>query len=136
MKKENLKELLNRNEKLKQCCDCYCINELNTFKESKYLKEMSDLAKQLNFSIDCFFDFGKEDFNNIYIAFDIRGIDGDFVWAGDDYDGYYLSYSTAVISFIKHKYFKFLSWEDDEDFIETLEEYINDLKYMTKTLPH
>lgn len=88
---------------------------------------MTELTKQLNLDVCCSAVFGIEDLNNIFINIDIKYKNGEIVEVEDEFDLVHLSYSTVIISYCKHKYFKFYSWNEDDDFIETVEWIIEKL---------
>ena len=79
--RKNLKYLLNLNRNLQETFSLYCKNELLSFQDSIYYKEMKALAQQLDLVIYSSFDFGMEDLNTIYLGFEIKDrILNEIIW--------------------------------------------------------
>lgn len=127
--KKNLKYLLNLNRNLQETFSLYCKNELLSFQDSIYYKEMKALAQQLDLVIYSSFGFG-EDLNTIYLGFEIKDrILNEIIWRDGEFEGS-LSYATALIQLVKSSKFKFYNWDQDSDFIDTVKDIINELKEM------
>ncbi len=128
--RKNLKYLLNLNRNLQEAFSLYCKNELLSFQDSRYYKEMKALVQQLDLVIYSSFDFGMEDLNTIYLGVEIKDrILNEIIWRDGEFEGS-LSYATALIQLVKSNKFKFYNWEQDSDFIDSVKDIINELKEM------
>lgn len=126
-------------ENLEQAINFYCTKELESFKSSEYFLKLTQLVDSLGLKIECSFGFcdymkkiyhGKIDF--IYFYFNIIDDKGNGINTNDDDDGGALGYSTCIVSIDRKNRFKFFSWQDDEDWIESVQWNIEELEKMVK----
>lgn len=116
----------------------YCTNELKSFRESDFFKEISTLVDILEFSIETSFDRGIDEKENkypqiIYLDISIVNKQGEIVLV-DTLDYEHLSYATKIVSVDKKDRIQFFSWEEDADFIETIDWIKKELQKKVKPI--
>lgn len=116
---------------IEKTINSYCIDEEKNFKESKYFLEIISLTHVLGFSakVSC----GENTVSNkhlfpkiVYLEISIVDETGKTVIV-NELDNEHLSYATSIVEIDKKKRIILKSWEDDEDFIETLAWIIKEL---------
>lgn len=105
---------------VEQAINFYCENERNAFLSSFDCLALSDCAERLGFSVTCNYGYANEDRKNIYLYFSVIDQNGNFV-TSDEYNEYTdLDYCTRIVEIDKKERIKFYSWDEDDDFIESV----------------
>ena len=118
-------------ENLEQAINFYCNNELESFKSSEYFLRLTQLVEALGLKVECSFGFAPDNKKYIYLYFDIIDDKGNLICANnDEFDA--LGYSTCIVSIDRKNRFKFYSWQDDEDWIDSVKWNINELVKMSE----
>lgn len=112
---------------LEQTLNYYCNRELETFKNSLYYEEMSNLAQKKGLKLYCEVASPENDNKHIYLSFQIENTNHETVTT-NDYDGEHLTDATLLIQCDRKQRFMFYSWEDDKDFIDSIKWVITTLK--------
>ncbi len=107
-------------ENITQTLNFYSVNEMNLFKSSPVFLELDDLSKQKGFIFECSLGFGKDDKNNFYMGFRVIDKNGNPVLSSEYDDFADLSDATCIIEIDKKERIKFFSWEEDDEFMESL----------------
>ncbi len=120
------------NQSVMQALDYYCKNEIELLKNSEYFLEISSLAKMLGYSIDISIgeamDANKCKYPKIiYLSFSIIDQQGKIILA-DSLEFEHLSDATEILEIDRKNRVKFFSWQDDEEFLESLEWITKELK--------
>ena len=122
------------NQIIKQTLDYYCESEIQTLKNSEYFLEISSLVKSLGYSIDISIgeapDLKKEKYPKVlYLSFSITDQHGKIILV-DSMDFEHLTDATKILEIDRKKRMSFSAWQDDEDFIESLEWILIELRKM------
>jgi hypothetical protein len=120
------------NQSIMQTLDYYCKNEVQTLKNSEYFLEISFLAKLLGYSIDISIgeamDAKKDKYPKIiYLSFSTIDEQGKIIFV-DSLDFEHLTDATEILEIDRKNRVKFFSWQDDEEFIESLKWIIKELR--------
>ena len=97
----------------------YCEQELKLFRESQYYLKMNDLAVQLGYSIESFFDYAKNDKQHIYLSFQVNDEFGDIVFV-DQFDYEHFTDASLIVKIDSRERIKLFSWEEDFDFLDSV----------------
>ena len=119
------------NDNLKITINYYCNNELISLKNSQYYKDIYNIATELGYSIQCYFDRPTDNDNHIYLSFQINDKHGNIV-INNQLDGDCLTDATGIVVFQKPNQIKFFTWKDDRDFIDSLKWIYNCLITLNK----
>lgn len=122
------------NQIIKQTLDYYSESEIQTLKNSEHFLEISSLVKSLGYSIDISIgeapDFKKEKYPKVlYLSFSITDQHGKIILV-DSMDFEHLTDATKILEIDRKKRVSFSAWQDDEDFIESLEWILIELRKM------
>lgn len=117
--------------KLEQALNFFCENEVATFQQSEYYSKLCELANKLNYHVNCSSGVSLEDNRKIYLEFSIKDSNNDTVYV-DDLDYEHLCDATCIIEFDKNFRYKFNSWENDADFIDSVLWVIKELEIKSK----
>lgn len=122
------------NSNVLQSLEYYCENEIQTLKNSEYFLEISSLAKTPGYSIDISIGEAKDAKKDkypkiIYLSFSVIDQQGKIVLV-DLLDFEHLTDATAVLEIDRKNRVKFFSWQEDEDFIESLKWIAKELRKM------
>lgn len=122
------------NKSIIQTLDYYAKNEIEILKNSEYFFKISSLAKEIDCSIDISIgeaaDANKYKYpKRIYLSFSIIDCQGK-VLSVNSLDFEHLTDATEILEIDQKNRVKFFSWQDDEDFIESLKWIIKELKKM------
>ncbi len=125
------------NQSIKQCLDFYCEKQVEELKSSDYFAEISSLAKSLDYLPDVVvgevMDAKKDKYPKIvYLSFSIVDQQKNAILV-DFIDCEHLSDATRIIEIDRKRRVKFFSWQDDEDFIDSLKWIVKELKKIKKT---
>ena len=120
------------NQSVMQAIDYYCKNEIEILKNSEYFLEIDSLAKTLSYSIDISIGEAtnaKQDKypKIIYLSFSTIDQQGKIVLV-DSLDFEHLTDATEILEIDRKNRVKFFSWQDDEEFIESLKWIIKELR--------
>ena len=120
------------NQSIMQTLDYYCKNEVQILKNSEYFLEISFLAKLLGYSIDISIgeamDAKKDKYPKIiYLSFSTIDDQGKIIFV-DSLDFEHLTDATEILEIDRKNRVKFFSWQDDEEFIESLKWIIKELR--------
>ena len=119
------------NKRVMQTLDYYCKNEIDILKRSEYYSKISSLAKNIDHFIDISIgeaiDAKKSKYPKIlYLSFSIVNHQGETLLV-DSLDFEHLTDATKILEIDQKNRVKFFSWQDDEDFIESLKWIIKEL---------
>ena len=120
------------NQSVKQTLDYYFKNEIEILKNSEHFFEISSLVKKLGYSIDISIGEAK-DVNKckypkkIYLSFSIIDQQEKIILV-DSFDFEHLTDATAILEIDRKNRVKFFSWQDDEEFIESLKWFVKELR--------
>ena len=122
------------NQIIKQTLDYYFESEIQTLKNSEHFLEISSLVKSLGYSIDISIgeapDLKKENYPKVlYLSFSITDQHGKIILV-DSMDFEHLTDATKILEIDRKKRVSFSAWQDDEDFIESLEWILIELRKM------
>ena len=122
------------NQIIKQTLDYYFESEIQTLKNSEHFLEISSLVKSLSYSIDISIgeaaDLKKEKYPKVlYLSFSITDQHGKIILV-DSMDFEHLTDATKILEIDRKKRVRFSTWQDDEDFIESLEWILKELRKM------
>ena len=120
------------NQSVMQAIDYYCKNEIEILKNSEYFLEINSLAKTLSYSIDISIgeatDAKQDKYPKIiYLSFSTIDQQGKIVLV-DALDFEHLTDATEILEIDRKNRVKFFSWQDDEEFIESLKWIIKELR--------
>ena len=120
------------NQSVMQSLDYYCKNEIQILKNSEYFLEISSLTKMLGYSIDISIGEAMDAKNDkypkvIYLSFSIIDQQGKIVLV-DSLDFEHLTDAPKILEIDRKNRVKFFSWQDDEEFIETLKWFVKELR--------
>ena len=113
-----------------QAINYYCTNEMEALKKSNYYSEISSLSNILGFSVHLLFDnriMSNKYPQTFYLGISVADKQGETVIV-DTLDYEHLSYATDIAKIDRKGRIHFRSWIEDEDFIETIEWIIVELK--------
>jgi len=117
-------------ENIEKALRFYISNEIETFHKSPVCAELFALAERLGYHVECSsgpVDKGRRGYD-IYIDFAVKDHHGEAVPAGE-YDEYVdLAYSTPIITIDRKERIRFYSWEEDDDFIDSINWAARELK--------
>lgn len=116
-------------ENLKQTLNFYCDSELKSFNNSPYFSDMKRFTNKLGFEVNSYYKYSESDKNCVYLGFSVVDKSGRTVWIDGKYEGY-LSYASSIVLIDKNDRIKFFSWEEDEDFIDSVVCVIKELEKM------
>lgn len=126
-------------ENLEQTINFYCTKETESFKCSEYFYKITQLTEKLGLNVECSYDFvqnyilGKRYSKKfIYLYFDIVDKNGDGVYSKND-ESDALGFSICIVSIDRKNRFEFYSWQDDDDWIDSLEWNIKELEKMVQS---
>ena len=113
------------NQNVIQCLESYCEKEIETLKKCRIFDEINSLSLSLGYSIDISFgeayDAKKERYpKKIYLSFSILDKTKETVVA-NLLDFEHLSDATEILEIDRKKRVKFFSWQEDDEFVESLE---------------
>jgi hypothetical protein len=122
------------NQSVKQTLDYYFKNEIEILKNSEHFFEISSLVKKLGYSIDISIGEAKDAKQDkypkkIYLSFSIIDQQGKIVLV-DSLDFEHLTDATEILEIDRKNRVKFFSWQDDEEFIESLKWIVKELRKM------
>lgn len=106
----------------------YISNEINSFNQSSLSSKLFDLVNQLGFHIECSFGGGDNNSKNIYFSFLVVDNNGEGVTAGEYDEFVRLNAATRIIAIDKKDKIKFYSWEEDDDFIDSINWVVKELE--------
>ena len=120
------------NQSVMQSLDYYCKNEIQILKNSEYFLEISSLTKMLGYSIDISIGEAMDAKNDkypkvIYLSFSIIDQQGKIVLV-DSLDFEHLTDAPKILEIDRKNRVKFFSWQDDEEFIESLKWFVKELR--------
>ena len=120
------------NQNAKQAIEYYCKKEIQTLKLSEHFAEISTLTNSLGYMIDISVgkanDKKKDKFpKTVYLSFSIIDQQGT-ITSLDSLDFEHLTDATRILEIDRKNRVTFFSWQDDEEFIESLEWIIKELK--------
>ena len=114
-------------EIIKQTLFFFIKNELESFTKSPVCSELYQLANKLGYQIQCSYGYG-DDKKSIYLSFIVIDNNGEGVSAGE-YDEYvHLNDAARIIEIDKKERIKFSLWEEDKDFIDSINWASKELK--------
>lgn len=120
-------------ENFKQTLEFYCKNEIARFQLSEYYFQLCFLANKLNYTVKCSYGYGLNDNGKMYLDFSIRNSNDEIVYVNDlDYE--HLCDATCIIEIDKKQRCKFYSWENDDEFKESILWTLNELKFKFENL--
>ena len=106
----------------------YISNEINSFNQSSLCSKLFDLVNQLGFHIECSFGCGDNNSKDIYFSFLVVDNNGEGVPAGEYDEFAHLNAATLIIAIDKKDKIKFYSWEEDDDFIDSINWVVKELE--------
>ena len=120
------------NQSIKQSLDFYFKITTQTLKNSEHFAEISSLATSINCSIDISIgeamDAKKDKYpKKIYLSFSILDNQRKIVCV-DPIDFEHLTDATIILEIDRKNKVQFFTWQEDKDFIESLEWIIEELK--------
>ena len=120
------------NQNAKQAIEYYCKKEIQTLKLSEHFAKISTLTNSLGYMIDISVgeanDKKKDKFpKTVYLSFSIIDQQGT-ITSLDSLDFEHLTDATRILEIDRKNRVTFFSWHDDEEFIESLEWIIKELK--------
>ena len=113
-----------------QTINYYCTSEMDLFKKSKYFLEIIKLSNILDVSVCSSFDkilISNKYPQTLYLGISVVDKQGKTLVV-DMLDYEHLSYATDIVKIDRKGRISFRSWSEDEDFIETMEWIIEELK--------
>lgn len=122
------------NQNAEQSLDYYCENEARTLNINKRVVEISALTNSLGYMIDISVGEAKDEKKNeypktIYLSFSVTDQQGKIVLV-DSLDFEHLTDATRILEIDRKNRVTFFSWQDDEEFIESLEWITKELRKM------
>ena len=120
------------NQNAKQTIEYYCKKEIQTLKVSEYFAKISTLTNSLGYMIDISVgetnDEKKDKYpKTIYLSFSIIDQQGTIALV-DLLNFEHLTDATRILEIDRKNRVTFFSWQDDEEFIESLEWITKELK--------
>ena len=117
-----------------QILDFYCKNEVCTLKESEYLSKIIFLLNSLDLDVDISFgealDAKKNSYpKRVYLSISIIDKDGEIVMV-NPMDFEHLTDASQVLEIDRKGRVSFFTWQEDKDFIDSLEWMIVELQKM------
>lgn len=108
-----------------QILDLYCKNEVCSLEESLYLSKIISLTNLLDYDIDISvgeaLDAKKNKYPKIvYLSVSVLNKNGEIVMVNPT-DFEHLTDATQVLEIDKKERVKFFTWQEDKEFIESLE---------------
>ena len=113
---------------IEEAINFYGENEQKRFQQSAIFLELNNLANQLGFLIECSFGYGIDDCKNIYLGFRVVDKNGESVKSGEYDDFSELSDATRIIAIDGKERVKFYSWDEDSEFIDSVNWALKELK--------
>ena len=122
-------EALILEKNIEQVLQFYISYETEAFYKSSVCAELFALAEQLGYHVECSSGYGDERWNkHIYMGFVVKDDHGEGATAGE-YDEYVdLTGASLIIKIDRKERLKFYSWEEDDDFIDSINWAARELK--------
>ena len=120
------------NKNAQQVITLYCQNEIQSLMKSNYLSEINSLSNSLGYSVNISVGEARDRKKNkypkvTYLSISILDNERNIIMV-NELDFEHLTDATRLIEIDRKNRVSFFSWQEDDDFIDSLKWFIRELK--------